>query len=262
VKPKDSSDLIHQITRREWVLRLGETVALVGMSGILPEASLQLLGAEVQYASLPPGLYEPSADHLVHALRSHGAFTPPNGSETDYVRPGVPYKLQFFSVEDFRSVKSMVSTLLGEIDPKVSTEVAHWVDLWFHSAEGVRNAARNLDPMHRALAVAYFGDASVTEIETADPAGAAREGLPALQQICREKHHKSFAELTPAQQDDVIRGITADASNSTVRKFFDLVRNQAIRGFYTSAAGLKELDYKGNAYYPVCPGCESGGGHE
>jgi len=262
VKPKDSSDVINHITRREWVLRLGETVALAGVSGILPEASLHLFGTEPQSAALPPGLYEASADHLVHALRSHNGFTPPQGTETDYVRAGVPYKLQFFSAEEFRTIKSMVSILLGDIDSKVSAEVAQWVDLWFHSAQGVRNAARNLDPMHRALAVAYYGEASVNEIETADPAGAAREGLPALQQLCQEKYRKWFAGLGAEQQQQVIRDISSDASHATIREFFDLVRNQAIRGYYTSAQGLKELDYKGNAYYPYCPGCESNDSHE
>jgi Gluconate 2-dehydrogenase subunit 3 len=254
VKPPDTSDLITQITRRQWLLRLGETVALAGVSGILPETPLPLFGAEQQSAALPPGLYEPSPDDLVHVLSSHKVSAPPTGSETDYVQPGVPYILQFFSAQDFQTVSSVVSTVLGEVDPK---EAAQWVDLWFHSAEGVRNAARNLDPLHRALAVAYFGQASVTEIETADPAGVAREGLAALQQLCREKYHKRFAELTSPQRDDVVRGISTSASESTLRKFFDLVRNQAIRGYYTSSQGMKELDYKGNAYYPYCPGCES-----
>ena len=36
----------------------------------------------------------------------------------------------------------------------------------------------------------------------------------------------------------------------------DLARHEAIRGYYTSAAGIAELDYKGNTYYPDCPGCE------
>jgi len=45
--------------------------------------------------------------------------------------------------------------------------------------------------------------------------------------------------------------------DSSLQKFLELIRNEAIRGYYTSAAGLKELDYKGNTYYPYCPGCES-----
>ena len=46
-----------------------------------------------------------------------------------------------------------------------------------------------------------------------------------------------------------------DAKNG-LKQFFETLRNEAIRGYFTSAAGLKELDYKGNAYNPECPGCE------
>jgi len=35
------------------------------------------------------------------------------------------------------------------------------------------------------------------------------------------------------------------------------LRREAIRGYFRSQAGLIELDYKGNAVYGACPGCES-----
>ena len=41
------------------------------------------------------------------------------------------------------------------------------------------------------------------------------------------------------------------------RKFFEIARTEAVRGYYTTAAGLEELDYKGNAYYADSPGCEA-----
>jgi hypothetical protein len=41
-------------------------------------------------------------------------------------------------------------------------------------------------------------------------------------------------------------------------KFFGTTRTEAVRGYYTSVEGFKELDYKGNWYYAVCPGCEQG----
>jgi hypothetical protein len=43
---------------------------------------------------------------------------------------------------------------------------------------------------------------------------------------------------------------------SALRRFYDLVHREAIRGYYTTRVGLRELDYKGNAYYAECPGCE------
>lgn len=44
-------------------------------------------------------------------------------------------------------------------------------------------------------------------------------------------------------------------SESDLRKLYDLARTEAIRGYYTTAEGLKELDYRGNAYYGDSPGC-------
>ena len=78
------SDLITQITRRQWLLRLGETVALAGVSGLIPESPLRFFSDEPP--SLPPGLYEPSADHLVSALSGHHPLVPPAASE-DRLRP-------------------------------------------------------------------------------------------------------------------------------------------------------------------------------
>lgn len=247
-------DIITGITRRQWLLKLGEGIALAGISGLLPEGPLRIFAD--QQLPLPPGLYEPSADHLVHALSSHNSSVAPPGSETDYVQPGVSYKLQFFSGEDFNTITSFVSALLGDLPPGALKEVAEWVDLWFYSAKGVREAARNLSPLHRALAVAYFGELSVTEIETADASAVVRQGVAALNNFCREQHGKAFLSLEVPEQQQVLRSISAD-SDSTLRQFLELVRNEAIRGYYTSAEGLRELDYKGNAYYPYCPGCES-----
>lgn len=256
MKPQNASDLISQVTRREWLLRLGETVALAGVSGLVPETSLRLFQAEQASMALPPGLYDPSSDQLVHALGSHQHFAPPVGSETDYIQPGAPYALQFFSPEEFRSIRSVVSILLGNTEDAVLTETAQWVDLWFHSADGVREAARNLDPQHRTLSVAYFGETTVREIENLNPGAAVHEGLTALEKLCMNEHHQAFANLEITEQKQIVSRMSNAPLETPLRNFYDLLRHEAIRGYYTSAAGLRELDHKGNAYYPYCPGCE------
>jgi len=224
------------------------------VSGLVPESPLRFFSNEPP--ALPPGLYEPSADHLVRALSGHHPATPPPGSETDYVQAGAPQPLQFFSAEDFKTITSFISTLLGDVPAGALSEVARWVDLWCYSAQGVREAARNLEPLHRALAAAYFGETSVAEIEAADPASIVRQGIADLNRICRDDHGKTFTSLAAPEQQDVVRSIST-RKDSSLQKFFELIRNEAIRGYYTSAAGLKELDYKGNTYYPYCPGCAS-----
>ena len=79
-----------------------------------------------------------------------------------YAQAGAPQPLGF-SAEDFKTITSFISTLLGDVPADALSEVGAWVDLWCYSAQGVREAARNLEPLHRALAAAYFGETSVAE---------------------------------------------------------------------------------------------------
>ena len=257
MKSPSAPDIIAEITRRQWLLRLGEAALLAGVSGLVQETPNFLFREENQYSALPPGLYVPSADDLVHALGNHKVFAPPTDSETDYVQPGPAVGPLFFSQEAFRTVTRLVEILLGKVEQNALSQTALWVDLWFHSAEGVRQAARQLDPMHRALAVAYLSETAVVYLESADHATVAREGIEALQKLCVQQYHAEFLNLDGAQQAEIIAGISKTAPNSPVRKFFETLRSEAIRGYYTSAEGLKELDYKGNAYYPLCPGCDA-----
>lgn len=245
------------LTRRQWILRLGELVALAGMSGIIPEFATLTAGQEVAAIGLPPGLYEPSQDHLVHALSSAGKnWTPPPGSETDYVVPGSgPYQPQFFSAEEFPVATRLLEILLGKVDPGAASQAAQWFDLYLHSAAGVRTAAQNLDPMHRVLAVEFFGQDAVRELESADPQTVARSGLVALRLLSARIYGDDFLRLSEKQQIELITTTGKSQPESDLRKLYDLARTEAIRGYYTSAEGLKELDFRGNAYYGDSPGC-------
>ncbi len=251
------------LTRRQWLLRLGEMVALAGVSGLIPESAAALWGAaqdaEATATALPPGLYDPSPEHLVHALSSAGKkWSPPPGSETDYVQPSLlPFQPQFFSAEEFRVVTRFVEILLGKVDAVALSQAAQWFDRWLHAAAGVRSAAAHLDPMHRLLAVAVNGEESVRELETSDPQSVARAGLAALHDLSVQAHGHEFLQLTDAQQIDLLTSAGTAQSGNPLRKFFEITRTEAIRGYYTTSAGLEELDYKGNAYYTDSPGCES-----
>jgi Gluconate 2-dehydrogenase subunit 3 len=252
------------LSRRQWLLRLGEMVVLAGVSGLVPETASALLRSRQDAessgaAALPPGLYDASSEHLVHALSSAGKkWSPPLGSETEYVQAStLPYQPQFFSAEEFRFVTRFVEILLGDVDAAALSQAAQWFDLWLHSAGGVREAARQLDPMHRALAVAVNGEASVRELETADPQAVARAGLAALRELSVQKHGREFLQLDGAQQVELLLSAGAAEPGNPLRKFHEIARAEAIRGYYTTAAGLDELDYKGNAYYSESPGCET-----
>jgi hypothetical protein len=110
--------------------------------------------------------------------------------------------------------------------------------------------------MHRILAVAYYGEESVRELETADPQAVARVGLQALRDESEKRYGRGFLQLSAAEQVGLVSSARSSSPGTGIHKFVDVARTEAIRGYYTSAAGLKELDYKGNAYYGESPGCE------
>lgn len=207
--------------------------------------------ASTNASELPPGLYEPSTDHLGHALASTTPFRVfPPGCPTDYVSPAIgPFKPLFFSESDFAIIRRVVQLLLD--DESAAQVVAAWIDLQVSSAAEVREAALHLDPLHRALAVAYLGSSHVIEVETSDPATICREGLEWIANTA-----EGFLSLDRERQLALLHSIET-RSQGPGTQFWAFLKTEAIRGFYTSQAGLKELDFKGNAFYARSPGCDS-----
>jgi len=253
------------ITRREWLLRLGGTAVLMGFQGS-PVAGQGGPGA-LETNQLPPGLYHPSLDHMTHVLESDGRFFPvPAGSETDFVRPrSGPFEPRFFSAPDFAVVERLVALFLGEPDTasglaSTTAEISEWIDLEVYNSPGVREAALKLSPGHRALAIAYYGEPEVTALETRDPQKIWREGLEWISTESSRRWGKAFLEAPPASQAELMKFLSDRAKEEDAgTRLFVLLKGQAARGFYTSQRGLKELDYKGNAFYAVCPGCSRSG---
>ena len=260
------------LSRRDWLLNFGSAVILSGFAGMPGES--QQTGRAVATA-LPPGLYTPSIDHVTHALNHDGPFFPvPPGAETEFIRPrSGPFLPQAFSSEEFAVIRRLVELILGE-DLKTATaqpakevpeilydEVAEWIDLVVVSGPGVRAAARNLTPEQRALAVAYFStEEPVRELETYEPERICKEGLVWLQHESEGRSSKSFLTVPPAIQFEVISSISDNRSDPAAAHagthFFDFLKAEAIRGYYTSRLGLKELNYAGNSFYGQSPGCE------
>lgn len=247
-------------TRRQWLLRLGEMVVLAGVSGLVPETVMAQLGeGHHTAAGLPPGLYTPSAEHLVHALQSAGKhYSAPTGSEIEYAQLNShPFHPQFFSPDEFRIVTRFVEIVLGKMHPDALSQTTQWLDLWLDSSAGVLEAAQHLAPLHRVLAVAYFGEPSVRDLETANPQAVAHAGITALHDLSVARYGHPFLALPEPQQVELVASTLTGKPDSPLGKFFETMRNEAIRGYYTSAEGLKELDYQGNSYNPICPGCEA-----
>jgi hypothetical protein len=214
-----------ELTRRDWLLRIGGTTVATGIGPTALDAT--------DPAPLPPGLYEPSLDHLAHQFL---AVTKP---------ANFPPEPQYFSSEDFALVQSLAALILGEepATPPVP-EITAWIDLIVGRSAAVRAAALALSPTHRRLAADRTGEEAVRKLETDDPQATCKEGLTALKS-------EGFATLDKMAQLSLLETLE-DADDP----FVAWLKRQVLTGFYTSKEGLKELDYKGNSFYSISPGCD------
>ncbi len=212
----------NEFTRRGWILRLSGAAALS-----------QISTAAATPEKLPPGLYEPSLQHLAHSLKAAAVPLP------ELLAP------RYFGEEDFSLLKRIVALILGEeASVPVVHEVAAWIDMIVGRSGEVRGAARSLSPTHRRLAIDYYGEDAVRELESEDPQSLCRQGLAALKRT-------GFEALDGRTQIEHLVKLE-NASDP----FITWVKRRALDGFYTSRQGLEELDYKGNAFYAQSPGCE------
>ena len=259
------------LTRREWLHGLGPAFVLSNFSDALQKA---LQEHQAHKPALLPGLYEPSFDHLSHVLANESAFLPvPPGSDTEYARPRmVPFVPQGFTPTEFSVIRRLTEITLGEdlknsqekaehgATASIYDEVAEWIDLVVASAPKTRALARNLPEEHRALAAAYFGsEESVREIESFEPERICHEGLSWLEEESQRRFTKSFLDAGPGRQVELVQAISDARPDKSVvhagTRLFEFLKTECIRGFYTSRIGLKELDFKGNAFYGESPGC-------
>jgi len=118
----------------------------------------------------------------------------------------------------------------------------------------VHDAALHLDPLHRAVAVGYYGQASVQQLESYEPKRICEEGLAWLAQ------KSDFLSASTDEQIAILDSISDARTNKQEEnagtRFFAFLKSEVIRGFYTSQTGLKELDFKGNGFYASSPGCK------
>ena len=220
-QPGDSDE---ELTRRAWLLRLGELTVLAGVAGLAPDlAGAMTLTVQDAAAGLPPGLYEPSAEHLVHVLGARDAPLVPPGAETDFAVPRrSPFQPLFFSQHELEVVTRLVGVLLGSVDARALSEAIAWIDLRLQSDSGIRHAARTLEPLHRALAVAHYGEPRVMESETVDSQAIVRTGLKLLDQQSQERFGDQFLELAAAAQTDLVRGDQPHAGGLSTRSLLSV----------------------------------------
>ncbi len=83
-----------------------------------------------------------------------------------------------------------------------------------------------------------------------------RAGIADLNALSNESYGNEFASLTEEQQIDVLTPLSLDPESS-LGKFFAVVKDMTIDAYYKTEAGLKtELGWHGNTYLASFPGCD------
>ncbi len=91
-----------------------------------------------------------------------------------------------------------------------------------------------------------------------------REGLVWLDKKARTVYGKPFARLTSDQQTALLKGVAYrnETPDLQGKSFFELIRRYTVMGYYTSKAGLEELDFPGLRLYTHSPECPHKGDPE
>ncbi|MGA7907504.1 MAG: gluconate 2-dehydrogenase subunit 3 family protein [Candidatus Sulfotelmatobacter sp.] len=139
------------------------------------------------------------------------------------------YQPQFFSVSEY----AMVEQLAGLVIPGDTT------------------------PGAREAGVAEFIDFMVFSDPTIQYDF--RAGLTWLDAHSQCITGKQFVELTPEQQSALLEPLAykskARAGEEDGRRFFRLIREYTVTGFYTTEIGFKELDNPALRFYAESPAC-------
>lgn len=80
-----------------------------------------------------------------------------------------------------------------------------------------------------------------------------RDGLQWLESAAKKHYGVTFLKLSPEQQIEILK--RAAGRNADGNGFFRLIRRYTVMGYYTSAVGMKELDYPGLRMYSESPAC-------
>ena len=157
------------------------------------------------------------------------------GNATLQIKPAV-YRPQFFTAAEYAMVERLTEIIIPSDDTPGAKEagVAEFIDFM------VAN-----DP---------------------EPQYPFRVGLAWLNAHAEEVNGKRFIELTPEQQTSLLEPLgfkdkARPGSESGVR-FFRLMREYTVTGFYTSEIGFKELDNPALKFYAESPECPHKGDPE
>jgi len=153
----------------------------------------------------------------------HAASAPPPARATEY-RPS------YFSASEYRTIDILTGLIIPQDESPGAQEagVSEFIDfLAAHGEEQIQQPMRN--------------------------------GLKWLDAAAQKGHGATFASLSPDRQTEILKRVahrnSVSPEDKDGQRFFRLIRRYTVMGYYTSRAGLQELDYPGLRFYTQSPAC-------
>lgn len=184
--------------------------------------AIKSIGAGVTVIATLPVLGQGAAHD--HAPHDHAQRPARRAARTRAAR------LRFFTAEENRAVTELSERIIPADD----------------SSPGAKGARVN-----------EFIDFMVSE-SPAENKKQWRDGLAAINKMSRDKFGVAVADASVDQQVELLKEISKREANpqTAEERFFRLIKNATIDGYYTSEIGIhQELKYKGNSYLKEFIGC-------
>jgi len=155
---------------------------------------------------------------------THAAHAPAQGAHTG------PYVLKQFTAEQAQAIDALAEVIIPADDHSPGAKAAK---------------------VHE-----YIDEVVSSSPDTVKKLWA--DGLTAMDRMAREAYGQAYGRCTGAEQTALMEKISGNEEHPSTpeEKFFVLLKDAAIDGYYTSRIGIHEdLDYQGNSAVTEFPGC-------
>jgi hypothetical protein len=146
--------------------------------------------------------------------------------------------------------------------PDIDLANANWKPLFLspEQNEGLQSISEALVPGATSALVNRFLDLLLS-VESAARQQKFLASLSAMQAEGDRRFGNSFQKLSATQRDSLLTFVSTSAENSATRESFEDLKEWIVASYYSSEAGMKELGWTPNRFFPNFPGCTHPDGH-
>jgi hypothetical protein len=140
---------------------------------------------------------------------------------------------------------------------------ANWKPLFLSPAqdEGLQSISEAIVPGSTNALVNRFIDLLLS-VESAARQQEFLASLSALQAEGDRRFGKSFQMLSADQGNSLLTFVSTSPENSAPRESFEDLKEWIVASYYSSEAGMTELGWTSNRFFPTFPGCTHPDGHQ